>query len=137
MLFSFSGFTQNSITFYSLTITDSITTPTFNATQLNIGTLFVTNIVYPFFGPISTNYTVVSSNNIIAINGTNTLITLENGTNSVTSGRTVTFIIAGQYASAVITNANGVQVVNEFPNLSKTITNGQRLVLSWDGTNWL
>lgn len=93
----------------------------------------------PFKAPFSTNYTITAADQIIAFNGTNQVITLENGTNGpVTAGRIVCVIDSGTtgFCTAVVTNANGVQTVLTATALSQTITNGQSLTLIWDGANW-
>lgn len=99
----------------------------------------ITNqFIPPFKAPFSTNYTVTAADSVLALIGTNQPITLENGTNGLTPGRWVCFIMSSTtgFGSATITNANGVQTVLGASTLSQTITNLQSLTLIWDGSNW-
>lgn len=108
------------------------------ASALSLLGVATNQFIPPFKAPFSTNYTVSAADSVMPLTGTNQVITLENGTNGVTAGRWVTFLISSTTGAgtAVITNANGVQTVLTATALSQTITNGQSLTLVWDGSNW-
>lgn len=108
------------------------------ASSLSVLGVLTNQFIPPFKPPFSTNYTVSAADSVMALTGTNQVITLENGTNGVTSGRWVTFLMSSTTGAGtgVITNANGVQTVLTSTGLSQTITNGQSLTLVWDGSNW-
>ncbi len=96
-----------------------------------------TNIVINLKAAFSTNFTCTRLFSAYVLSGTNQLLTLENGTNGVPSGWVQAFVLDGTaYATAIVTNANGVQNVLATGALSQTITNGQSLVVMWTGTSW-
>lgn len=95
-----------------------------------------TNIVTNVRDMGSTNYTITPIASFFYGQGTNQLVVLPNCTNTP-AGTTLTIALTGTaYASAIVTNANGVQTILTAAGLSQTITNGQSITLVNTGSVW-
>jgi len=93
----------------------------------------------PVKAAFSTNYTATVADAVLFCVGTNQLITLPNCTNAGTpAGCMLTVAVTSTTGSAIVTNANGVQKINN----ALSVTNGaagtttNRLTLVSDGANW-
>jgi hypothetical protein len=84
-----------------------------------------------------TNYTFSASDTVVFVTGTNTVITLPNCTNT-TAGRIVQVIVDNTYGSAIVTNANGVQLLNGAlkQTLGATGTTTNSFTSVNTGSNW-
>jgi hypothetical protein len=86
--------------------------------------------------PFATNYTVVSTDDLLLTYGTNQLITMPDCTNATTrTGKRITISSTNANGSFVVTNANGVQAV--FNNsLSYTNSGAGSVTFTSSGANW-